>query len=284
MIRRCILFFCAWIVVGGASEGSSFHQDRHLQPHPRLRAKGRVAEGGQVSLWGKSLEAAIKAIHSHGPGGYSTGDAAHEALSASFAWDGRQKSLSFNAAGARPSFCSGAVYAAILSALAKWDAAQPSRQISPEAWMSLMPRHVKDGYSPWGYANANGPGFALLVHRLGAGYSFTDWGKARPSDVMKIWWNDKIGASERGHLVILVRQDADSVRVWSSHSPTEGAADGFGFKTFSKSSIRRVLFTRITHPGAFNKAVSLPDDPWLYSLMSRDTTWEECARRCGYGK
>ncbi len=190
--------------------------------------------------------------------------------------------LSFNPSGARPSFCSGAVYAAVLSALIRWDAAQPRRCISPEAWQALAPGRVPDGVGAWGYANANGPGFALLVHRLGAGVSFTDWAKARPSDIVKIWWNDALGGEERGHLAILVKDEGESVRIWSSNQPTGGAADGFGFKTYPKSAIRRVLFTRITAPAAFNRAPALGEDAWLRSLMKSCTTWEECARRCQF--
>lgn len=244
-------------------------------------AKRHVAARQRASAWQAALEKAITEIHRHGSGGYSTGNAAHDALAQAFAWDGEKRRLVFNPAGARPSFCSGAVYAAVLSALVIWDARHAARRISPEAWQALGPAHVKDGIGPWGYANANGPGFAVLVHRLGAGYSFTEWEKARPADVMKIWWNDKIGAGERGHLVILVRNEGDSVRVWSSNSPTDGAADGYGFKTFRKDAIRRVLFTRVTTPAAFGNAAKLPDDAWLTELMSRNATWEECAARCG---
>ncbi len=257
---------------------------RRLQHNSSSRNKQEIAIRQQESAWWKSLEQSIIEIHRHGPGGYSTSRAAHDALARAFSWDGQTRRLIFNPAGARPSFCSGAVYAALLSALAKWDARHAQRHISPEAWQALLPAPVRDGEGAWGYANANGPGFAMLVHRLGAGYSFTDWDKARPADVMKIWWNDKIGTSERGHLVILVRHEGDTVRVWSSNAPTEGAANGFGFKTFRKDSIRRVLFTRITHPAAFNNARNLPDDPWLGYLMHRNVSWEECAARCGLEK
>ena len=45
--------------------------------------------------------------------------------------------------------------------------------------------------------------------------------------------------------------------------------------------MKRVLFTRITKPEAFNRASQLPDDAWLTSLMTEDTSWAECVRRCG---
>ncbi len=236
----------------------------------------------QANVWWRALQAAIVEIHRRGAGGYSTADAAHDALHQSFSWNERAGRLLFNPAGARPSFCSGAVYAAVLSALARWDAAQPRRRISAEAWKALAPRPVADGIAPWGWANANGAGFALLVHRLGAGINFTDWALARPADVMKIWWNDAIGRDERGHLVILVRDEGESVRVWSSHQPTAEAPGGFGFRTYPKSAIRRILFTRITNPAAFNRATAVGEEPWLTQQTRRNVSWEDCARRCGF--
>ncbi len=258
-----------------ASPGTTPQRLKQTQRGKHLQA------AQQNAVWWQALQAAIVDIHRRGPGGYSTEDVAHDALHQSFIWNERTGRLAFNPAGARPSFCSGAVYAAVISALIRWDAAQPGRRIHPEAWKALAPRRVPDGVGVWGWANANGPGFAALVHRLGAGVNFTDWAQARPSDVMKIWWNDAIGAEERGHIVILVRDEGDKVRVWSSNQPTSGAADGYGFKTYPKSAIKRVLFTRITNPAAFNRAPSIGEYPWLTELTKRNVTWEECAKRCG---
>ncbi len=259
---------------GSASTGATPRQLRQTQ-----RGKHRQA-ARQLSTWWKAVQAAIVDIHRHGPGGYSTADAAHEALYSAFTWNEQRGQLVFNPAGARPSFCSGAVYAALLSALARWDAAQTRRSISPEAWKALAPGRVPDGVGAWGWANANGPGFALLVHRLGAGVNFTDWSKARPADVAKFWWNEAIGAEEHGHLVILVEDEGETVRVWSSNQPTGGAANGFGIKTYPKSAIKRVLFTRITNPAAFNRAPGIGEESWLMELTKRNTSWEDCVRRC----
>ncbi len=244
------------------------------------RGKHRLT-ANQNALWWKALQSSITDIHRHGPGGYSTADVAHDALHASFVWNEHSGRLSFNPAGARPSFCSGAVYAAVLSALIRWEAAQPQRHISEEAWKALAPKRVPDGVGAWGWANANGPGFALLVQRLRAGASFTDWAKARPADIAKFWWNDNIGADERGHLVIFIADEGDKVRVWSSNQPTGGAANGFGIKTYPKSAIKRVLFTRITNPAAFNRAASIGENTWLMDLTKRNVSWEECLLHCG---
>lgn len=231
--------------------------------------------------WWKSMQSAIMSMQRKGPGGYSTDDGAKQALVDSFTWDERLKRPVFNPMVARPSFCSSAVWVATLSALVHWETQNRCRALSPAAWQALMPKLVKDGEGAWGYANANGPGFALLIHRLGAGVNFTDWKQARPSDVMKIWWNEHIGADERGHLVILVKDEGDTVCVWSSHMARNGQPAGYGLRRIPKSSIKRVLFTRITRPVAFNRAHKLPDEPWLTALMTHSTTWAECVRRCG---
>lgn len=227
------------------------------------------------------MQSAIMSMQRHGPGGYSTSDQAKQALVDSFSWDEQRKRPVFHPAVARPSFCSSAVWVATLSALADWEKKNRHRVISPDAWQTLLPKLVKDGEGPWGYANANGPGFALLVHRLGAGVNFTSWKLARPSDVLKIWWNDHIGGRERGHIVILVKDEGDTACVWSSHIARDGQPAGYGIRRIPKSAMKRVLFTRITRPAAFNRAHKLPDEPWLTDLMSQDTTWTECVRRCG---
>lgn len=255
------------------------------QAAPTLKSKRSVplprTAAAQQQPWWKALQSAILEIQRHGNGAYSTDDQAKQALVRAFHWDEHTRRPLFAAQEARPSFCSAAVYAAVLSGLLKWEEANHRRSISPEAWQALLPQLVKDGVGPWGYANANGPGFAMLVHRLGAGVNFTEWQQARPADIMKIWWNDGIGATERGHLVILVQDEGESVRVWSAHQAKDGQPGGYGIRRVPKSSIRRVLFTRITNPAAFNNAPRLKDDTWLTELMTRSAAWEDCLPRCG---
>lgn len=255
-------------------------------PAAALKTKGLGSSAARTASqqqhpWWKAVQSSILDIQKAGAGSYGTSDAAKQALVDSFHWDERLARPRFMPEKARPSFCSGAVYMAVLSGLLKWEEANRKRSISGAAWQALLPRMVADGIGPWGYANANGPGFAMLVHRLGAGVNFTDWSKARPSDVMKIWWNDSIGASERGHLVILVQDEGETIRYWSSNTPKDGQPGGYGIRRVPKSSIKRVLFTRITKPDAFNNAPRLKDDPWLTELMNRNVTWEDCAPRCG---
>lgn len=252
---------------------------------PSLKASrtGTASQAAQAqgSAWQRAVARAITGIHAGGPGGYSTEDAAHEALHASFQWSETQQRPLANPAGMRPSFCSGAVYGALLQALMYWDAAHRHPVISKKAWQALFPAPCKDGVTPWGYANANGAGFALLIHRLGAGYSFTDYTKACPGDVLKIWWTPVIGGRERGHLVIFVRDLGESIRVWSSHQARNGKPAGFGMRDIPKAVIARALFTRINNPAAFNRAPALPDDEWLTRQLTEGVSWEECVHRCG---
>lgn len=269
---RCVvliilsLLCCSIAAAEPARLKTRTHRDSSLSPaHP----------------WWKSVQSSIMSMQRHGAGGYSTAEQAKQALVDSFQWSSLQRRPVFEPMVARPSFCSSAVWIVTLSALLDWEEKNRRRVICPDAWQALMPKLVKDGEGPWGYANANGPGFALLVHRLGAGVNFTDWSLARPSDVLKIWWNDHIGGRERGHLVILVKDEGDTACVWSSHIARDGQPAGYGIRRIPKSAMKRVLFTRITRPSAFNRAHKLPDDSWLTDLMTRDTTWSECVRRCG---
>lgn len=254
---------------------------------PPVLTTKRSVSGERITMcrtnrpWWQALQRAVMDIERSGAGGYSTTEEAKRALVDSFTWNDRLKRPLFDVQNARPSFCSGAVYSAVLSGLLRWEEMNRRRVISEDAWKALLPQMVADGVGPWGYANANGPGFALLVHRLGAGVNFTDWRLARPADVMKIWWTKEIGGRERGHLVILVKDMGEEVQVWSSHVARDGHPAGYGVRTIAKSSIKRVLFSRITNPSAFGKAHQLPDEPWLTRQLTEPVSWEDCCRRCG---
>ena len=88
----------------------------------------------------------------------------------------------------------------------------------------------------------------------------------------------------RGHLGILVKDEGESACVWSAHTARDGQPAGYGLRRIPKTAMKRVLFTRITRPAAFTNAAALQDEPWLTGLMTRDTTWAECVRRCGINR
>lgn len=211
-------------------------------------------------------------------GGYKTSRVAMEALAEKACrWDPRARRPVFLLREATPSFCSSACYLLLLKSLQIWDAAQPQPVISERAWLALMPRLGQhDGEGPWGWANANGPGLAVLVHRLGTGINFEDWRKARPGDFMKIFWTDRVGHREFGHLTVLVKDGGDQVTFWSSNVP-----DGYGVRTVPKSRIKRVIFTRITRPERFNLAPAVGSHPWLSSLLRREVDMKEVRKYSG---
>ena len=172
--------------------------------------------------------------------------------------------IQVNASRAKPSFCSGATYLVLLKALGS----------GPQA---LLPEiDQKDGHGTFGRWNANGPGAAKLVADLGAGKNFTSWDAAQPGDFLKIWWTDKIGGSERGHLVVYLGHNDRTVRFWSSNQP-----GGYGTRSVPRSDCKRVLFTRITRPEKFATAKNLPPaDPWLERMLHDDFTWAEVVTKC----
>ncbi len=172
--------------------------------------------------------------------------------------------IQVNANRAKPSFCSGATYLVLLKALGG----------GPE---TLLPKiDQKDGHGIFGRWNSNGPGSAKLVADLDAGKNFTSWNEAEPGDFLKIWWTDKIGGNERGHLVIYLGHNSQAVRFWSSNQP-----GGYGAKSVPLSDCKRVLFTRITRPEKFDSVTKLPAiDPWLAKMLRDDFTWAEVVKKC----
>lgn len=100
-------------------------------------------------------------------------------------------------------------------------------------------------------------------------------GKARSGDIMKLWWTEAVGAKERGHLTIYLSQTEDSLTFWSSNQSNSGKTPGYGTKTIPKSTVRHVLFTRITRPEAFANAPHVGTDPWLGSLLKKPSRWKK---------
>ena len=196
-------------------------------------------------------------------GGYDGSDATKNLLrgACSILDDGR---IHVDANRAKPSFCSGATYLLLLSAM-------------DNDWKEMLPEtDQKDGHGVFGRWNSNGPGAAKLVADLGAGKNFTSWEQARPGDFLKIWWTEEIGGRERGHHVVYLGHDAGTVRFWSSNQP-----GGYGTKDVPRRECRRVLFTRITNPEKFAAVKNLPAaDPWLAKMLRDDFMWEEVAAKC----
>lgn len=182
---------------------------------------------------------------------------------------------------ARPSFCSSATYLVFLTAMDRLHQGNRIR-LTDEAMNALLIQGQPDGEGVWGRWNANGPGTARLFHELGLGRSFTNPMAAKPGDFLKIWWNDEIGASERGHSVIFLGMGKTpkgemGVRYWSSNKP-----GGFGEAIAPLSTVKRMLFSRLDNPRALvNAALIPPTDQYLADMLKRASTEEEMFRMCG---
>lgn len=255
-------------------------------------------QASETQKWEEALSQSIAEFEDLG--GYDTS----QKVSAGFeqtTWQGMDQaveikadgSAKINVAKARPSFCSSAVYLAFLNGMQKYVTGHNVR-LSSHSWENLKPYTIDgskypvqaDGVGAWGRANANGPGFAVLIHQLKMGNNYyvgleneyssarardRAFEKARKLDVMKIFWNDKIGKDERGHLVIYLGRtknvtDADGntdnyIYYWSSNGSNTDINGGYSIKKSKESTIKRAIFTRITHPQKINNVEKIsPED------------------------
>jgi len=227
-------------------------------------------------VWNEAVIGAIESMPIGG--GYATGVDARDALIAAVAWEEGKPAL--RPAKAIPSFCSGGTYLVFLISLAQQQRAGRV-SLSPEAWRTLMVEGQADGVGVWGRWNANGPGTGRLFEETGAGRSFTEIKDARRGDFLKIFWNDSIGASERGHSVIFLGVDVEKgeekVSFWSSNQP-----GGYGSKQVPRSKIKRMLFSRLEHPERLEEAAKLPKkDVFLAGLEEKSVSPAEAARAVG---
>jgi hypothetical protein len=179
-----------------------------------------------------------------------------------------------------PSFCSGATYIVFIKAI---EALRDSGQLKLDfaTLNQLVIRNQQDGEGIWGRWNANGPGTARLFHELGLGHNFTDFAQAEPGDFMKIFWNNNVGRSERGHSVIFLgttsHPDGDYVRFWSSNIP-----HGYGEKEVPRSKIAYAIFSRLETPANLTRIHDVPVvDAYLASLLRKKSNFAEATKNCG---
>ena len=217
-------------------------------------------------------------------GGYATSQEAFKRLrNEAIVWNEATQRLILRPERATPSFCSEACYLVLLQALMAWEKHFPQYRLPSSVWQKMAvsdPQH--DGEGPWGCVNANGPGLAKWISDLGAGINFSQPQSAKPGDFLKIFWTEEIGAKEFGHLVVFIaygRKPEDGtlcIRFWSSNKDR-----GYGINTVPISSIKRMIFTRITNPVAFRKIETLPEkDQWLTDLLKIRLTPEEMNLKC----
>lgn len=144
-----------------------------------------------------------------------------------------------------------------------------------------------DGVGLFGHWNANGPGTARLFERLDLGTNFESFEQAKPGDFLKIFWNDKIGKGERGHLVVYLGTNADgsAVRVWSSNQNNEDGSHGYGTMWIERNRISRAVFSRLERPGNLLRWLDFSEEErtcdYLVAILSNPSTPEEMRRAVG---
>lgn len=249
---------------------------------PAVEAKAEPSEGLPKATF-ESLNSLVIELIKTMPsgGGYSVSSRAAEQLANAAKVSGEPGHLQIDAASATPSFCSGATYLVFLKLIAELQE-KHRLPISKEVAEALLVKRQPDGVGVWGRWNANGPGTAKLFHDLGIGTNFTDMNQAEPGDFMKIWWNDGIGSTERGHSVIYLGSGKDPdgskwIKFWSSNQD-----EGYSEKTIPESKVVRVLFSRIEDPSRISGVSALPGkDDYLSTLLDRPSSEEEMFELCG---
>ena len=96
---------------------------------------------------------------------------------------------------------------------------------------------------------------------------------------MKVFWTDKVGSKEFGHLVIYLGQRVDAtgatvVKFWSSNHP-----GGYGQKEVPMTKIHWAIFSRLLNP---ERIRMLPGpaslDPVLQAMLVRSFSQNEVRR------
>lgn len=225
------------------------------------------------------FNAAVMAAVSSMPsgGGYETSAKALKALISATVLD--QENLLIRAELAKPSYCSGATYLVFLKALAGHYKA--NNYASPTLLESLLVKGQLDGVGVWGRWNANGPGTARFFYETGMGVNFDSWKRAKAGDFMKIFWSEEIGKKERGHSVVFLgefkNKGENMVRYWSSNQK-----NGMGIAEVKKSSIKRVIFSRVSEPARLGQVLQMPKkDNYLSEMLTRSSTPAEMAGKTG---
>lgn len=237
------------------------------------------SDAASTAAWNEAILAALEKMPIGG--GYSTGVEARDALLAGIAWEEDKPAL--RPKSAQPSFCSGATYLAFLVMLAQQQRAGHVI-LTPDVWRALIVEGQADGQGVWGRWNANGPGTARLFFETGIGINFADIKSAKPGDFMKIFWNDSIGAAEKGHSVIFLGTNTskgeETVSFWSSNQP-----NGYGTKEVPRSRIHRMVFSRLENPAKLSEVTRLQDkDAFLSSLEEKSVTPQAAAEAIGLKK
>lgn len=175
-----------------------------------------------------------------------------------------------------PSHCTSAAYAvyarlvAVLQNSGRIDLS--ADQIAALGAKNRMPDGTTliDGQGAFQIFNANGAGVAAFLKHTGTGMSFRDdkLSYARPGDFLKLFWNENVGASEKGHQVIYtghrVTNGREMICFWGSqrqnkkkrsggtealYFPAQAGSevhDGYGEVCRPRSDVKEMIFSRVT--------------------------------------
>ncbi len=150
--------------------------------------------------WQRAVTAAIDSFPEGG--GYYMGRNANaqfrrtawRAMNEAFGMQPTDSQPRLDVAAATPSFDAMAVYMALLKAIQVWDAGNGQQDVPNLSWFSMKPfcgvtdvinnqgYTQTDGEGLWGMAKANGPGIAVIVKELGAGFSFMGYRGAKTKE------------------------------------------------------------------------------------------------------
>ncbi len=215
-----------------------------------------------------------------------------------------------------PSHCTSATYT-IFAQLAATMQNGGQINLTPAELESLAIQHTMpdgkrrvDGQGPFQIFNSNGAGAAALIKHTGTGISFRDdkFVYARPGDFLKLFWNENVGASERGHQVVFLDHRTvagrEMVCFWGSQrqrhdKQREGGSgplyfpmvdgdevvDGYGKVCRPRTDIKAMVFSRVTcmeHLGDGLKAMAVQAsaepgradlfvDEYLYGLREKSS-------------
>lgn len=192
------------------------------------------------------------------------------------------------------SFCSSATYLLFCDVLADLQKRKElsfpkelNRELADVGGAHPVIHGELDGVGLFGHWNANGPGTARLFERLDLGKNFESFDEAKPGDFLKIFWNDKIGKGERGHLVVYLgsKPDGSAIEVWSSNQNNDDGSHGYGSMWIERSRIQRAVFSRLERPENLERWLEFSEEektcPYLVGILKTPSTVEEMRRVIG---
>jgi len=274
------LFICGCLVLlTGLSPGHALAQQPSVSAVPFTGAStGTVMPRAGSAPYNGVILQQIQTMPERG--GYSASHDATQKLSSALLFT-TLAGLNIDAARAQPSYCSGATYLVFMKTVGAL-CRNGALSLDDRSYGALLINGQRDGQGVWGRWNANGPGTARLFYELNIGKNFSDFSEAQAGDFMKIFWSPAVGRREHGHSVVFLDTETvngvDSVRFWSSNIGV-----GYSQKVVPMSKVSGVVFSRLTNPQNLARAATLSPavDPYLASLLTKDSSLEEVRTQCG---